>query len=157
MSTSDSQDPGSASPQPTSEVSAKLRAALVSVGADKETISKLLSSSMLGSVVVPLYARGTVTDEFNDLWLIKLPEFVRWFTEEFPDGRVRWDSEFEDTSTGKSRPVIRVNFNYQEGDQGDHWSYRPTVLEEESYHKKLDELKYKNGKKVEVRSVIQGK
>ena len=154
MSASPSHRPERASTQPTSEASAKLSAALVSVGVDKETISKLLSSSKLGSVVVPLHARGTVTDEFNDLWLIKLPEFVRWFMKEFPDGRMRWDSEFEDTSTGKSRPVIRINFNYQEDDQGDHWSYRPTVLEEESYHKKLDELRFRDGKKVEVRSII---
>lgn len=82
---------------------------------------------------------------------------MRWFNKEFPDGLVRWDSELEVTSTGKSRPVVRVSFNYQEDDQGDHWSYRPTALEEESYHKKLHELRLKDGKKIEVRSIIFGK
>jgi hypothetical protein len=130
---------------------------MVSIGTDKETTSKLLASAKLGNVVVPLYARGTVTDEFNDLLLIRLPEFVRWFNKEFPDGLVRWDSEYEDTSTGKSRPVVRVSFNYQEDDQGDHWSYRPTALEEESYHKKLHELRLRDGKKIEVRTIIFGR
>jgi hypothetical protein len=132
----------------------KLREALKSVGVDKDTISRLLSSRRLGRITVPLFARGTVNDEFNDLWLVRLPEFLRWFEKEFPDGLLRWDPEFEDPTTGKARPVLRVNFNYQEDDWGDHFSYRPTSLEEEAYHKKLRELRPKNGDKVDVGSIL---
>ncbi len=134
-----------------------LKTALTSVGMDGPTISKLLSSAKLGSIVVPLLARGTAVDESNDLWVVKLPQFVRWFDKEFPDGLLRWDPEFEDTTTGMSHPVIRVSFNYQEDDQGDHWLYRPTTLEEESYHRKLRELRVSNGEKFDVRSLLRGR
>ena len=138
----------------TAERKEKLGAVLKSVGVDKDTISKLLSSHRLESITIPLYARGAVNDEFNDLWLVKLPEFVKWFEKEFPDGLLRWDPEFEDPTTGKARPVLRVNFNYQEDDWGDHFSYRPTPLEDEAYHKKLRALRPKNGEKVDVGSIL---
>ncbi len=143
------------SPRPTATEA--LKTTLISVGIDGRTISKLLSSPKLGSIVVPLFARGTAVDESNDLWVIKLPQFVRWFNKEFPDGLLRWEPEFEDTSTGMSHPVIRVSFNYQEDDQGDHWLYRPTTLEEESYHRKLRELKVGDGEKVDARSILRGR
>lgn len=143
--------------QPGAAEKEALKTALTSVGMDGRTISKLLSSAKLGSMVVPLLARGTAADESNELWVVKLPQFVRWFNKEFPDGLLRWDPEFEDTTTGMSHPVIRVSFNYQEDDQGDHWLYRPTTLEDESYHRKLRELKAGDGEKIDVRSVLRGR
>ena len=45
------------------------------------------------------------------------------------------------TRTGQPL-AIRVYFNYQEDDQGDHWSPKPTAIEEQSYQKMLKRFSY---------------
>ncbi|MDA4133551.1 MAG: hypothetical protein OK454_10590, partial [Thaumarchaeota archaeon] len=53
--------------------------------------------------------------------------------------------------------ALRVYFNYQEDDQGDHWSPPPTLLEEESYYRMLARAFYKGKKPVPVSKVVHGK
>lgn len=137
--------------------SAALGKALLSVGADKDGVEKLLSSKSLEGVVIPIYWKDGLVSSVRPLWLIKLPEFLRGFKEEFPDGQVNWDDGYGSSGPGADDVALRVYFNYQEDDQGNHWSPPPTLLEEESYYRMLARAAFKGKKQVSVGKVLRAR
>jgi hypothetical protein len=141
------------------EDAAGLRESLLSIGVDGKSAEKLLSSRALERVVVPLYWKDGLTLQAHPLWLSKLPNFLRSFQKEFPEGQVRWDSDYdEQTPQGESsRVAIRVYFDYQEDDQGDHWSPKPTVIEEQSYQKMLKRFSYTGIGPLQADAVLRGR
>jgi hypothetical protein len=134
-----------------------LRKALLSVGADKDSVERLISSRTLEDVVVPIYWKDGLVSSVRQLWLVRLPSFLKGFQEEFPDGQVRWDQDYESDDPASGDIALRTYFNYQEDDQGDHWSPPPTLLEEESYHKMLAKASFKGKKPVPASKVVHGK
>jgi hypothetical protein len=141
------------------EDAAGLRKSLLSIGVDEKSAEKLLSSRALERVVVPLYWKDGLVLQARPLWLSKLPNFLRSFQKEFPEGQVRWDPDYdEQTPQGESsRVAIRVYFDYQEDDQGDHWSPKPTTIEEQSYQKMLKRFSYTGTGPVQADAVLRGR
>jgi len=137
--------------------SAALRKALLSVGAEEDSVKKIISSKALEEAVIPVYWKDGLVSSDRPLWLVKLPEFLRGFGEEFPDGQVRWDKDYESDDPAAGDIALHVYFNYQEDDQGDHWSPPPTLLEEESYYRMLAKSSFKGKKKTSVSKVVHGK
>jgi hypothetical protein len=136
-----------------------LRKSLLSIGVDKKSAGKLLGSAVLDRVVVPIYWKDGLELQAHSVWLSKLPSFLKSFEKEFPDGQVRWDSNFyEQKQEGNSSDVaIRVFFNYQEDDDGDHWSPKPNEMEAESYQKMLRRFSYTGTKALQAHIVLHGK
>ncbi len=134
-----------------------LRKALLSVGADKKSVEKLVSSSAIDDVVISIYWRDGLVSSIRPLWLVKLPEFLKSFEKEFPDGQVDWDQDYGTGGPGFEDIALRVYFNYQEDDQGDHWSPPPTLLEEESYYRMLARAAFKGKKPVSASKIIHGR
>jgi hypothetical protein len=141
------------------EDAAELRKSLLSIGADEKSAEKLLSSRALERVVVPVYWKDGLTLQAHSLWLSKLPNFLKSFQKEFPEGQVRWDPDYdEQTPQGESsRVAIRVYFDYQEDDQGDHWSPKPTTIEEQSYQKMLKRFSYTGTGPLQADAVLRGR
>lgn len=137
--------------------SAVLRKALLSTGADKESVEKLVSSGAVDNVVIPIYWKDGLVSSVRPLWLVRLPEFLKSFEKEFPDGQVDWDKDYGTGGPGFEDVALRVYFNYQEDDQGDHWSPPPTLLEEESYYRMLARAAFKGKKSVSASKVIRGR
>jgi hypothetical protein len=133
-----------------------LRSSLMSIGTDKESVENLLSSSALEKIVIPIYWKdGIVFRIHHSFRLASLPDFLKSFGDEFPDGQARWDGDFE----GEEHPAgddvaIRVYFNYQEDDQGVRRAPKPTALEEESYQKMLNRFSYRDEKPVTAASLV---
>jgi len=136
---------------------ANLRKALLSVGADKESVEKLISSKALEEVVIPLYWKDGLVSSARPFWLVKLPGFLKSFEAEFPDGQIRWDRDYESDDSAAGDIALRLYFNYQEDDHGVHWSPPPTLLEEESYHKMLAKSSFKGKKSMPASKVVHGK
>jgi hypothetical protein len=136
---------------------AQLRKSLLSIGADKKSAEKLLSSRALGRVVIPVYWKDGLVSQAHALWLPRLPSFLRSFEREFPDGEVRWDPDYDEQNPqdGSGEYAIRVFFNYQEDDEGDHWSPKPTVIEEQSYQKILERSSYTGPRAVQASTVLR--
>jgi hypothetical protein len=132
---------------------------LLSIGVDKKSAEKLLASSALDRIVVPVYWKDGLVSQSHSLWLSKLPDFLKSFGKEFPDGQVRWDPDYyEQNIQGNSSDVaIRVYFNYQEDDQGDHWSPKPTEIEEQSYQKMLKRFSYAGTGALQAHTALHGK
>jgi hypothetical protein len=135
-----------------------LRKSLLSIGVDKESVEKLLKSKDLEKVVVPVYWKDGLVSQASSIQLSKLPAFVKSFEKEFPDGQVRWDPDYfeVDQQENPSDVAIRIFFNYQEDDQGDHWSPKPTSLEEESYQRMLKRYSYQGSNPVQAHAVLHG-
>ena len=135
-----------------------LRKSLLSIGVDKKSAEKLLRSRALDRVVVPIYWKDGLELHPQTLWLSKLPNFLRSFEKEFPDGQVRWDPDYyEQNLEGNSSDVaIRVYFNYQEDDQGDHWSPKPTAIEDKSYQRMQRRFAYAGPSAVQAHTILQG-
>lgn len=134
-----------------------MRKALLSTGADKESVEKLVSSGAVDNVVIPIYWKDGLVSSVRPLWLVRLPEFLKSFEKEFPDGQVDWDKDYGTGGPGFEDVALRVYFNYQEDDQGDHWSPPPTLLEEESYYRMLARAAFKGKKSVSASKVIRGR
>jgi hypothetical protein len=137
----------------------ELRKSLSSIGVDKESTEKLLASPSLDKIVVPIYWKDGIVFHVSSLSLPSLPSFLKSFEKEFGDGQVRWDPDYDETNPkdGRSDVAIRVYFNYQEDDQGDHWSPKPTPEEEESYQLMLKRHSYKGSDSVQAHAVLQGR
>jgi hypothetical protein len=135
-----------------------LRKSLLSIGIDEKSAEKLLSSRALDRVVVPVYWKDGLVLQAHPLSLSKLPNFLRSFQKEFPEGQVRWDPDYdEQTPQGESsRVAIRVYFDYQEDDQGHHWSPKPTELEEQTYQKMLKRFSYAGTGALQASAIIYG-
>jgi len=136
----------------------RLREALLSIGVDRKSAEKLVSSRALERIVVPIYWKDGLVLHGGTFWLSKLPEFLKGFEEEFPDGKIGWDTEYFELNPkdGSGDVAIRVVFNLQEGDQGEHFAPKPTELEEESYQGMLNRLAFKGRGPVQAHSVLQG-
>jgi hypothetical protein len=136
-----------------------LRKSLLSIGVDAKSAEKLLSSRSLERIVVPVYWKDGLTLQAYPLSLSKFPNFLRSFQKEFPEGQVRWDPDYdEQTPQGESsRVAIRVYFDYQEDDQGHHWSPKPTEIEEQSYQKMLKRSSYAGTGALQASAVIYGR
>ncbi len=134
----------------------RLHKSLVSIGVDREAAKSLTASRLLERIVVPVYWKEGLESQAHGLWLIKLPQFLRSFAEEFPDGEVRWDPDYESSNPADDL-AIRVRFNIQEGDQGGRFQPKPTLLEEEAYQRMLERSSYKGAKPVPAYSVVHGK
>lgn len=134
-----------------------LKKALLSVGADGDSVDKLVSSTSLENAVIPMYWKDGLVSSVRPFWIVKLPEFLRSFQKEFPDGQVNWDKDYGTRGPGFDDIALRIYFNYQEDDQGDHWSPPPTLLEEESYYRMLARGTFKGKKSVSVGRIVHGK
>jgi hypothetical protein len=136
-----------------------LRKSLLSIGVDAKSAEKLLSSRSLERLVVPVYWKDGLTLQAHPLSLSKLPNFLRSFQKEFPEGQVRWDPDYdEQTPQGESsRVAIRVYFDYQEDDQGHHWSPKPTEIEQQSYQMMLKRFSYAGTGALQASAVIYGR
>ena len=136
-----------------------LRKALLSIGVDEGSAEKLIGSRALERTVVPIYWKDGLVFHVNSIWLPKLSSFLKSFEKEFPDGQVRWDPHYdvENPQGATSDVAIRVFFNYQEDDQGDHWSPKPTSIEEQNYYRMLKRFSYKGSSPVQAQAVLQGK
>jgi hypothetical protein len=137
----------------------RLRKSLLSLGIDMKSAEKLLASRDLGRVVVPIYWKDGLVSQAHSLRLSKLPNFLKSFEKEFPEGEVRWDPDYDERNLeGNSSDVaIRIFFNYQEDDQGDHWSPKPTAIEEQSYQRMLKRFSYKESNPVQAQTVLHGR
>jgi hypothetical protein len=135
-------------------VDEKLKGALGSIGVEAAAQQKLLSSSRLRRAVVPIYTKSGLTPDSHTFWLIRLPKFLEWLEDEFPNGQVSWDSDYEGGEPGTHQFAIHVTFNLLEDDQGARRSIRPTGLEEEMYHKVLDKLSYKREDAIQVHEIL---
>jgi hypothetical protein len=135
-----------------------LRKALLSIGVDKPSAEKLLGSRALNKIVVPVYWKDGLEFHVNSLWIPKLPSFLRSFEKVFPDGQVRWDPDYdeENPQDQTSDVAIRVYFNYQEDDQGNHWSPKPTLIEDKSYRRMLKQFSYKGQSPAQAHGVLHG-
>ena len=138
---------------------AMLRKSLLSIGVDKKSAEKLLSSRALERLVVPVYWKDGLVSHAHPLRLSKVPSFLGSFEKEFPDGQARWDPDYAENNQQdiSSSVAIRVFFNYQEDDQGDHWSPRPTAIEEQSYQRMLKRYSYAGAGAVQASAAIHGK
>jgi hypothetical protein len=138
---------------------AKLRKSLLSIGVDEKSAEKLLSSRALERVVVPVYWKDGLVSHAHPLRLSKIPSFLGSFEKVFPDGQVRWDTDYAENNPqdGSSDVAVRVFFNYQEDDQGDHWSPRPTAIEEQSYQRMLKRCSYAGTGAVQASVAIHGR
>ena len=136
-----------------------LRKALLSIGVDEKSAAKLLASRDLERVVIPIYWKDGLVYHSQPFSLAKLPDLLRSFEKEFPDGQVRWDPDYDEHNIkdNTSEVGIRVVFNYQEGDQGDHFSPKPTEIEEESYQSMVRRHSYKGTDSVPAQKVLHGK
>ncbi len=135
-----------------------LRKSLLSIGVDKESVERLLASSGLDRIVVPVYWKDGLVFHVSSLSLSSLPAFLKSFEKEFPDSQVRWDPDYDENNPkdGTSDVAIRAYFSYQEDDQGDHWSPKPTPMEEESYQSMLKRYSYKGSSPLQAHAVLQG-
>lgn len=153
--------PKSAKPAKTgaNEGATRIRKSLLSIGVDDESAEKLLSSRALERLVIPVYWKDGLVSHAHLLQLTKLPSFLGSFGREFPDGQARWDPDYEENNPqdSSSRVAVRVFFNYQEDDQGDHWSPRPTVIEDQSYQRMLKRYSYAGADAVQASAAIYGK
>ncbi|MGD0636795.1 MAG: hypothetical protein ABSA72_01975 [Nitrososphaerales archaeon] len=134
----------------------KIHKALTSIGVDQDAAKRLTASKTLERVVVPIYWKEGLESRINSLWLIRLPEFLRSFAKEFPDGQVRWDSDYESDDPSDDVAVL-VRFNVQEDDQGNHWHPKPTLLEDEAYQRMIERASFKGSKPVHAHQVVHGK
>jgi hypothetical protein len=134
----------------------RLHRSLTSIGADKASAKRLTASKSLERIVVPIYWKEGLESRAHPFWLVKLPEFLKSFAKEFPDGEARWDPDYEGAEPADD-VAIRVHFNIQEDDQGNRWQPRPTLLEEEAYQKMLERSSYKGTKPVPAHLVVHGK
>jgi hypothetical protein len=141
------------------EGAGELRKSLLSIGVDEKSVKKLLSSRALERVVVPAYWKDGLVSQAHSLWILKLPSFLKSFGKEFPDGQIRWDPDYDEEGPqgNPSRVAIRVYFNYQEDDQGHHWSPKPTVIEEQSYQRMLKRYAYSGAGATQANAVLYGK
>jgi len=137
--------------------SEKLLKSLLSIGVDKNSAERLVSSRDLGNAVVPIYWKDGIVSKVNSFWLQTLTEFLRSFALEFPDGQIRWDPHYRGERPEDGDMAVRVIFYYQEDDQGDHWSPRPDTLEEESYYRMLKRFTYKGDTPVSASRIIHGR
>jgi hypothetical protein len=135
----------------------KLRKGLLSIGADKGSVESLIVSKSLSKVVIPIYWKDGIVKKVSSLYLPGLPDFLTSFEKEFPDGQIRWDPDYEGERPDDGDVAIRVYFDYQEDDQGDHWSPKPTEQEEESYYKRLRRLAYKGSDPVPAHRIVHEK
>ena len=133
----------------------RLHKSLVSIGVDKEVAEKLTASKSLERIVVPIYWKEGLESRAHSFWLMKLPEFLKSFAKQFPDGEVRWDPHYEGAEPAED-VAIRVQFNVQEDDQGDHWRPKQTLLDDEAYQKMLERSSYKGTKPVSAHLVAHG-
>ena len=69
---------------------------------------------------------------------------------------MRWDRDYEGERPSDGDVAIRVYFDYQEDDQGDHWAPQPTEQQEESYYKTLRELSNKGSDTVPAYRIVHG-
>ncbi|MDA4116747.1 MAG: hypothetical protein OK455_00185 [Thaumarchaeota archaeon] len=141
-----------------SDDSEQLRNALLSIGAGKKSVDILLKSKGLDKVIIPIYWRDGLVVKAHDSFLLqKLPDLLKSFGKEFPDGEIRWDPDYdeENNAGAKSDVAIRVYFNYQEDDQGDHWSPKPTPMEDENYQRMVKRYSYSGQKPVPAQAVLQ--
>lgn len=159
MPTKGAKPAGSGGKKGKKEDGATLRKSLLSIGVDEKSAEKLLSNRTLERIVVPAYWKDGLVLQAHTLWLSKLPNFLRSFEKEFPEGQVRWDPDYdEQTPQGESsRVAIRVYFDYQEDDQGDHWSPKPTVIEEQSYQKMLKRFSYRGSGPLQADAVLHSR
>lgn len=143
-------------PNELQENAERLRKSLLSIGVDKDSVQRILSSRELDRIVVPIYWKDGIVLKTNSFWLQTLPEFLASFSREFPDGQVRWDKDYMGNRPADSGAAIHVIFYYQEDDQGDHWSPKPEPDEEESYYRMLKRFTYEGDKPVQASRVIRG-
>ncbi len=101
-----------------------------------------------------MYSRAGLSADTHSFCLAKLPKFLGTFGEEFPNGVLRWDQNYQVESGSEGHIAIRVYFNYQEDDQGSRWSYRPTPTEEVSYHRMLSDCTYKGKRRITAHEII---
>jgi hypothetical protein len=134
----------------------RLRKSLVSIGVEKDDAKKLTASKTLDRIVVPVYWKEGLDSRVNSIWLVKLPEFLRSFLREFPDGEVRWDPDYESDDPADD-VAVRVRFNVQEDDQGNRWQPKPTLLEDEAYQRMLARAAYKGTRQVQAHQVVHGR
>jgi hypothetical protein len=134
----------------------KLRAALTALGVDKAIIEKLLYSPDLPRATMSVYSRGPARPDTNDFALAKLPEFLAWFEYTFPNGVLRWDPEHEGGSETVVGFALGVTFSLLEDDQGARIVARPNELDEESYHRKLEEFSNNESDAVKVQKILSG-
>jgi hypothetical protein len=137
--------------------SEKLRKTLLSIGVDKDVVERLLSSRELSKAVVPIYWKDGIVSKANSFWLPTLPEFLKDFAREFPEGQVRWDSDYRGERPADGDSAIHVFFSYQEDDQGDRWEPKPDAPQVESYYMMLKKFSYKGDKPVSVSRIIHGR
>lgn len=137
----------------------ELRKSLLSIGVDKQSAEKLLASRELDRIVVPIYWKDGLVFHESSIALASVPDFLRSFEKEFPDGQIRWDPDYDESNPkqDKSDVAIRFYFSYQEDDQGDHWSPKPTLEEEESYQAMLKRYSFKGSNPVQAHKVLQGR
>lgn len=134
----------------------RLRKTLISIGVDKEAAKRLTASKDIERIRVPIYRKEGLASRSSPLWLIRLPEFLRSFAREFPDGEVRWDDDYEGADPAED-VAIRVRFNVQEDDQGGRFQPPPTLLEEEAYQRMLERSSYKGTNPVPAYLVVHGR
>ena len=142
-------------PQATVDIG-RIHKALTSIGVDQDAAKKLAATKTLDRVVVPVYWKEGLESRINSLGSIKLPEFLKSFAKEFPDGQVRWDSDYESDDPADDVAVL-VRFNVQEDDQGNHWHPKPTLLEDEAYQRMIERSSFKGTKPVHAHQVVHGK
>ena len=135
----------------------KLRKSLLSIGVDKAFVERLISSRDLSNAVVPIYWKDGIVMKVNSLWLPALPEFLKSFVRDFPDGQVRWDPDYRGEKPEDGDSAIHVFFSYQEDDQGDRWEPKPDAADVESYYKMLKRFSYKGEKAVSASRIIHGR
>jgi hypothetical protein len=134
----------------------RLHKSLVSIGVDREAAKRLTASKHLERIVVPIYRKDGLASRTSTLWLVRLPELLRSFAKEFPDGEIRWDTDYQGTEPAED-VAIRVFFNLQEDDQGGRFQPQPTPMEEEAYQRMLERSSYKGTKPVQAYLVLHGK
>lgn len=141
-------------PQQDSE---KLRKSLLSIGVARDSAERLVSSRELSKAVVPIYWKDGIVLKVNSFWLQMLPEFLKSFAREFPDGQIRWDPDYRGEKPEDGDTAIHVFFSYQEDDQGDRWEPKPDAADVESYYRMLKRFSYKGNKPVLASRVIHGR
>ncbi len=107
--------------------------------------------------MVPIYWKDGIVLNVNSFWLQMLPEFLKTFAREFPDGQIRWNSDYRGQKPEDGDAAIHVFFSYQEDDQGDRWEPKPDTPEVESYYRMLKRFSYKGDKPVSASRVIHGR
>jgi hypothetical protein len=135
----------------------KLRKSLLSIGVDKESVERLVTSRQLGNVVVPIYWKDGIVLKVNSFWLKMLPEFLESFAREFPDGQIRWNPDYRAEKPEDGDTAIHVFFSYQEDDQGDRWEPKPDLTDVEGYYRMIKRYSFKGDKQVSASRVIHGR